>query len=824
MMRTFVSLAARGCVGALALMLAALATPASADPPSRVIRISLVQGPVSFAAAGSDDWVFATVNRPVFYGDRLWADEDGRGELEIGNGTLWMGPRTAVDVLNLDDRAAQFQLSEGDIVLRVRDLGRDDTIEIDTPNLAFVVTSPGRYRVSVDAQGQSTAVAVTDGAADVYGEQASYVVTRGQRYRFSGTDLENAERIAPSPPDTIDRFALDRERRHDRIASVRYVSPDVIGVEDLDTYGSWSSVADYGNVWVPREVPADWAPYRNGHWTWIDPWGWTWVDDAPWGFAPFHYGRWAYAQNRWCWVPGPRDVRPVYAPALVAWFGGGGVSISVSSGPAIGWVPLAPREVYRPWYDASPQYIRQVNVSNTHITNVTVINQVINNPGAVTQVNQLVNLRAPRAITAVPPAAFAQGQSVSRVAVAVQANALNRASFQPAPRIAPAREALVGSGQAARGRPPAQVMQRTIVARTAPPPAAMPVQQKIQLLEKDPGKPLAPRQAARTAQGSQPNAASPAGAPVAAEGRPSNVRVARAAKPAATAAPPVNPRAAATAAQPEREGPAAATPPASSSPSTAAGARRPGGPAATQPPREEANAPRAPREATPGSAPRTPIAESPREEARRVQGSQGSQGPQGPPGPRDQARGTPAPEPEREARPRAASPSPAAAPNPGPRPPNEAARAAPPTRAPEAAVPAAPPRAREPAAPRGPEAAPQPPREERSESPRPPQAGPRAREEARIAPPPPPAAAPAQREAGPRSAPAPQPPAAPGPREAARATGAPPHPQPAQPQPQAAREAQRPPQAHAAPPPNAPAGRPGERRENEKDKDKDKDK
>jgi hypothetical protein len=27
----------------------------------------------------------------------------------------------------------------------------------------------------------------------------------------------------------------------------------------------------------------------------MSPWGWTWVDNAPWGFAPFHYGRWVGA-------------------------------------------------------------------------------------------------------------------------------------------------------------------------------------------------------------------------------------------------------------------------------------------------------------------------------------------------------------------------------------------------------------------------------------------------------------------------------------------------------------------------------------------------
>src|SRR5205814_1992738 len=99
----------------------------------------------------------------------------------------------------------------------------------------------------------------------------------------------------------------------------------------------------YGAIWVPRRVPVDWAPYRYGHWAWIEPWGWTWVDDAPWGFAPFHYGRWIFTAGNWGWVPGPRTVRPVYAPALVAWVGGPRLNASVSIGGGRGgvaWFPL----------------------------------------------------------------------------------------------------------------------------------------------------------------------------------------------------------------------------------------------------------------------------------------------------------------------------------------------------------------------------------------------------------------------------------------------------------------------------------------------------
>ena len=132
-------------------------------------------------------------------------------------------------------------------------------------------------------------------------------------------------------PDEFDSWSLERDRR-DAARGVfarppQYVSPEVTGYQDLDDNGSWSSEPEYGYVWTPRRVAADWSPYRYGRWVWVAPWGWTWIDDAPWGYAPFHYGRWAHVRNRWCWVPGPRHVRAVYAPALVGWVGSPGVGV-----------------------------------------------------------------------------------------------------------------------------------------------------------------------------------------------------------------------------------------------------------------------------------------------------------------------------------------------------------------------------------------------------------------------------------------------------------------------------------------------------------------
>ena len=294
-----------------------------------------------------------------------------------------------------------------------------------------------------------------------------------------------------------------RDRRWDRSASARYVSPEVVGFADLDQYGTWRPAADYGHVWFPRDVPRDWAPYRYGHWSWVDPWGWTWIDDAPWGFAPFHYGRWATIGGRWGWIPGPVNVRPVYAPALVAFIGGDNFQFSISTGSTagIGWFPLAPGEVYRPAYVASRDYVRNVNVSNT-VVNTTVINNIYNQTN-VTQVNYR-NAQVGNAVTAVPATVFAQSQNVNRAAVAVSRDVVVRSRVTPVAAVAPAAAGMMGGAPATDRRPPREAQQRAVVARAAPAAPVASPQQRVEMLQRDPGKPLE-----RSAIVARPGAAAP---------------------------------------------------------------------------------------------------------------------------------------------------------------------------------------------------------------------------------------------------------------------------------------------------------------------------
>lgn len=462
------------------------------DPPSRIARLSFMQGAVSLQPAGVQDWAPATLNRPLTTGDKLWADQDSRAELDMGFAAVRVGPTTGVSFLNLDDRVAQLDVTAGTAIVHLRDLGPNQTFEVDTPNMALSLQGPGDYRVDVNDSGSTSIVRISDGAAQASATGQTLQLGAQQAVTFTGTDQVTADATAMGAPDELDEWSLDREHQAEQAQSNQYVPPDMTGGQDLDNYGTWSSVPDYGYVWTPSSVGPDWAPYTDGRWVWVSPWGWTWVDAAPWGFAPFHYGRWASIDGRWCWVPGPRRDHPVYAPALVAWVGTPGAAIAVGAGAAVavGWFALGPREVYVPGYHVSPAYVRNVNVTNTTIVNNTYITNVYENK--VTNITY-VNRNAPGAVSTVPRSVFTSAQPVAGRITRVPPAQLARLTVQgSAPAIVPERQSVLGSAVSPNvRRPPAAFANRPVVARTPPPPPSAPFAREQAAIRANGGRPIA---------------------------------------------------------------------------------------------------------------------------------------------------------------------------------------------------------------------------------------------------------------------------------------------------------------------------------------------
>lgn len=377
------------------------------DPPGRAGRLAEVQGSAWLFHPEAGEWLAAERNRPFTSGDRLSTDQDGRAELRVGSTALRLDGNSEMEIVRLDDESFEVYLHSGSLAVRLRSDEAARGFLMTTEAGRFTVQRAGRFRL--DRLDDTTQLTVWSGQASFETADNALAVQAGQRAEF-WLDRNGRPQYSLGQPrsDSFAAWAIEMDRGDERGVASRYVSPEMTGAEDLDRYGSWEQDAEHGSLWLPREVPVGWAPYAQGHWSWVSPWGWTWVDAAPWGFAPFHYGRWVNVRNRWCWAPGRYVARPVYAPALVGWVGGGGgsVSVTIGGGPAVGWFPLAPSEAWFPRYRVSPRYVRTVN--GPHFRNGGEIDRWILNPSNAMRGAEYRNRKFHHGTTAVPAGAFEQ--------------------------------------------------------------------------------------------------------------------------------------------------------------------------------------------------------------------------------------------------------------------------------------------------------------------------------------------------------------------------------------------------------------------------------
>jgi hypothetical protein len=472
------------CVGAAPAVRAA--SPAPPEPPAASSeedgeaddrentaptppRLSYVNGDVSYWRPGGEDWAPAQVNTPLAPGDQLYTGNRGNLEVQIDSRSFvraWGDSQLGVE--NHEADFLQIKVASGHVSLDLRALDGGRVVEVDTPAAAFTIERAGYYRVDV-APDRTTFVTRRGGTASMTpaGGQTVTIAASEQVVLPEGGAVQTF--VAPEL-DVWDRWNYARTDALVDTVSARYVPQTVAGVDDLDQHGSWRVVSEYGSVWVPEGVPADWAPYTTGRWVWDPRFGWTWVDTAPWGWAPYHYGRWVHVNHVWAWAPGPVVVRPVYAPALVAFFGAPGVRVAIGA-PFVSWVALGWGEpcvpwwgrrgfVGRPWWGGwgGPRVVNNVVVQRNTVVKVTNINVYRN-----------VNVR--NAVVAVRSDRFGRGpvrearirevdtRRLEPVRGAVDVRP-DRASFTPSER---------------RGiRPPERVLERRVVATRPPVTRALP--------------------------------------------------------------------------------------------------------------------------------------------------------------------------------------------------------------------------------------------------------------------------------------------------------------------------------------------------------------
>jgi hypothetical protein len=344
----------------MVLLLAAIPARAQGgDPPGRVGRIAALSGEVWLFDAESRDWVAATRNRPLTQGERLAVAVGGSAELQVGGSALMLDGDTEIEATRLDDERLQFALLRGSLGLRQHAAELPSQPEVFTPEARFQPLRAGWYRV--DRRADSSSATNWRGLLRATTRDTVLTLEPGQRLELGPETAGTALPARWSQP-ASDAFSIAFLREAELAAAApEFVSPEMTGVAELARHGSWQQHPEFGWAWSPTVVSAQWAPYRFGQWVWMSPWGWTWVDAAPWGFAPFHYGRWFSWGNRWYWTPGPQRVRPVYAPALI----GGPPPAAIVGGrpppPAVWVPPLGPRDPYRPGYRASSGYVDRVN-------------------------------------------------------------------------------------------------------------------------------------------------------------------------------------------------------------------------------------------------------------------------------------------------------------------------------------------------------------------------------------------------------------------------------------------------------------------------------
>lgn len=334
-----------------------------AAPPLLAGRLTVADGDARIwrtTEDGSGYWDDAEPNDVVTVQSGLFTGDSGRLEVRFGPHALRLAERSRGGFARLDYDNAQFNLESGMLNLRLRDADARDRFSVSVGALQFELAPSGRYRIDA-LEGRPVRVSVFRGQAILHTPGATMTLNAGQALDIGGNGNQYVS--APMVTTDFDEWASRRDDLFRPSQAPQYVSHYMTGYEDLDAYGQWTADATYGTVWVPRTVPVGWVPYREGRWRWIAPWGWTWVDAAPWGFAPFHYGRWVTIGGRWCWWPGQRELRPVFAPALVSWVGAPGWSVSIGVGTPnfVGWYPLAPWETYQPYYTTNVTYVHAIN-------------------------------------------------------------------------------------------------------------------------------------------------------------------------------------------------------------------------------------------------------------------------------------------------------------------------------------------------------------------------------------------------------------------------------------------------------------------------------
>ncbi len=308
----------------------------ASDDYFRLARLSYLDGHVSFQHSGDVDWTAASINMPLQPGDRVYTGNEGRAEIEFDDGSVYrLAENTDVEILSLSEDLIQVRVLIGLSTLTVQS---GVNFEVDTPAAAFNTLRKGVYRFDGVESGDTDAI-VRKGLLEAANNQFTQQIESGDLLHVMPGDTAGPVLSRYEEKDGWDDWTDRRSADMLAYTSRQYIPDNVyMGVSDLDAYGHWVSVDNYGPAWVPYGVDLAWSPYWEGRWCYRPFWGWTWVSYEPWGWLPYHYGRWYHSASfGWCWLPGAAFSFNFWSPGLVRFYDGPGW---------VSWCPLGPHDYY----------------------------------------------------------------------------------------------------------------------------------------------------------------------------------------------------------------------------------------------------------------------------------------------------------------------------------------------------------------------------------------------------------------------------------------------------------------------------------------------
>jgi hypothetical protein len=446
---------------------AVLAEDLDGGPAITPPRLSYIDGDISFWRPGAEDWLEARRNTPIAVGDELYSGAGANFELQIdARAFVRADERTQIALVNQATDFIQFRVASGRVSLHLNRIDPGMTVEVATPNAVFRIAHEGYYRLDVDQGthfitrrgGRAMVIPAGGRAMDILASE-DIVVT--------GDDPARVESYVAPEPDQWDRWNYARSDDLLDAVSARYLPPGVYGADELDHYGNWRVVPEYGPVWIPDHVAGHWAPYSAGSWVWDPYYEWTWIDDAPWGWAPFHYGRWLSIDGVWAWAPGPVALRrPAYSPALVAFFwAGDDVSVRIGIGTSgLFWVSLGWGEPVVPWWGRTG-FRGRPWWGGWHGPRV--VNNVVIHDRAVVNPSHIIyrNSRLAHAVAHAPRDKFGRPQERARLTERIDIREMDRLHGTLPVRPGPESVAV---GVRKGNRPPPETTTRPVLGTRAP--------------------------------------------------------------------------------------------------------------------------------------------------------------------------------------------------------------------------------------------------------------------------------------------------------------------------------------------------------------------